>query len=304
MQESTACSWTRSKAEGFTLLLTQVEEDTVRLLLPFLLHGVGGGGTEDGSVSPEYRAATLMVLTQLCTVATLAPDFLEGGDSNSSQGSAEGLGAAPVMRTISAFQGALPDDSSCFSLYSLRPRSFGTGTQIPGLNFAKFPTLLRDQTGTLEMGHDPLVACQTLMSQQTVKHDTICLILQTEPLMWLMVMRISGLVAEMIGFCCSAAPADFQKRWPWRGAANPDDGHPPHCHAPPMHLPAKKRPQSKPNPSPHRCTMQLQTNHEIWAKSDFGTGRGEAWGLVFITRTNSRSCAGDSDCPEEVARLE
>ena len=49
----------------------------VRLLLPYLLHGVGSGDDEAGLV-PDYRSGTNMILVQLATIATLAPDFLEG----------------------------------------------------------------------------------------------------------------------------------------------------------------------------------------------------------------------------------
>jgi hypothetical protein len=55
----------------------QVNEEVVRLLLPYLLHGVGGDG-ESAGVSPDYRTATHMILVQLCSIATLATDFLEG----------------------------------------------------------------------------------------------------------------------------------------------------------------------------------------------------------------------------------
>ena len=46
-------------------------------MLPYLLHGVGADG-EENQVSPEYRAASYMILVQLCSLATLAQDFLEG----------------------------------------------------------------------------------------------------------------------------------------------------------------------------------------------------------------------------------
>ena len=49
----------------------------MRLLLPFLLHGVGAN-SQGGGVSPDYRTASHMILVQLCSIATLARDFLEG----------------------------------------------------------------------------------------------------------------------------------------------------------------------------------------------------------------------------------
>ena len=45
-----------------------------RLLLPYLLYGVA----DAGEVSADFRSATYMILVQLCTIATLAADFLEG----------------------------------------------------------------------------------------------------------------------------------------------------------------------------------------------------------------------------------
>ena len=49
----------------------------MRLLLPYLLHGVGVD-SQGGGVSPDYRTASHMILVQLCSIATLAKDFLEG----------------------------------------------------------------------------------------------------------------------------------------------------------------------------------------------------------------------------------
>jgi len=56
----------------------QVDEDVVRLLLPYLLHGVGADS--QAAVSPDYRTASHMILVQLCSIATLAKDFLEGAN--------------------------------------------------------------------------------------------------------------------------------------------------------------------------------------------------------------------------------
>lgn len=57
--------------------VVQVDEDLLRLLLPYILHGVGSG-SEGKGISSDYRGATYMILVQLSAVATLAPDFVEG----------------------------------------------------------------------------------------------------------------------------------------------------------------------------------------------------------------------------------
>lgn len=54
----------------------QIDEDLVRLLLPYLLHGLAPEGEK--LVSSDYMAASNMILVQLCSVTTLAQDFLEG----------------------------------------------------------------------------------------------------------------------------------------------------------------------------------------------------------------------------------
>jgi hypothetical protein len=62
------------------LLTCQVTEELLTLLLPFLVSGLQESATRD------YRAATLMVLTQLLSHASLSKDFLTGeqaqGDVN------------------------------------------------------------------------------------------------------------------------------------------------------------------------------------------------------------------------------
>ena len=50
--------------------LQQVSEDTLRLLLPYLVTGL------KPNTSRDYHAASLMVLTQLCAKAQLADEFL------------------------------------------------------------------------------------------------------------------------------------------------------------------------------------------------------------------------------------
>lgn len=55
----------------------QVDEDIVRLLLPYLLHGIGTDA-DTPQVTSEYRAASYMVLVQLCSAASLAQDLLQG----------------------------------------------------------------------------------------------------------------------------------------------------------------------------------------------------------------------------------
>ena len=50
----------------------QVKEDVVRLLLPYLLAGVGP------HVTADYRAASLMILTQLSSQATLSDTLVTG----------------------------------------------------------------------------------------------------------------------------------------------------------------------------------------------------------------------------------
>jgi len=50
----------------------QVKEDLVRLLLPYLMSGLGP------SITADYRAATLMILTQLASQATLSDNLLIG----------------------------------------------------------------------------------------------------------------------------------------------------------------------------------------------------------------------------------
>ena len=76
--------WSRIPALSSSLsegvLCSQVDEDMIRLLLPYLLHGVA----DAGEVSTDFRAATYMILVQLCTIATLASDFLEGQTSKES----------------------------------------------------------------------------------------------------------------------------------------------------------------------------------------------------------------------------
>lgn len=57
--------------------LWQVDEGVVRLMLPYLLHGVDADSQSRG-VSSDYRTASHMILVQLCSIATLARDFLEG----------------------------------------------------------------------------------------------------------------------------------------------------------------------------------------------------------------------------------
>ena len=52
--------------------LIQVKEDTVRLLLPHLVAGLGGNGSAD------YHAATLMIVTLLASKATLSEGLLTG----------------------------------------------------------------------------------------------------------------------------------------------------------------------------------------------------------------------------------
>ena len=50
----------------------QIKEDLVRLLLPYLMAGLAA------SVTADYRAATLMILTQLASQATLSDTLLAG----------------------------------------------------------------------------------------------------------------------------------------------------------------------------------------------------------------------------------
>lgn len=52
--------------------LMQVKEDTVRLLLPYLVAGLGGKGSAD------YHAATLMIVTLLASKTTLSEGLLTG----------------------------------------------------------------------------------------------------------------------------------------------------------------------------------------------------------------------------------
>ena len=54
----------------------QVTEDFTALLLPSILAGV------PREASPDFRAATLMILVQLAAQATLADSFLEGEPGN------------------------------------------------------------------------------------------------------------------------------------------------------------------------------------------------------------------------------
>ena len=55
----------------------QVDEDLLRLLLPYMLDGMGADADE-APVLSEYKAATHMILVQLLSKATLAQDFLDG----------------------------------------------------------------------------------------------------------------------------------------------------------------------------------------------------------------------------------
>lgn len=50
----------------------QIKEDLVRLLLPYLMVGLAE------SVTADYRAATLMILTQLASQASLSDTLLAG----------------------------------------------------------------------------------------------------------------------------------------------------------------------------------------------------------------------------------
>lgn len=59
------------------IFVLKVDEDLMRLLLPYILHGVGSN-PEGQIISPDYRAATYMILVQLSTVASLASDLVEG----------------------------------------------------------------------------------------------------------------------------------------------------------------------------------------------------------------------------------
>ncbi len=54
-------------------MLPAVSEDFLTSLLPFLLEGLGRGAGQD------YRAATLMVVAELCSKATLGRDCIKGG---------------------------------------------------------------------------------------------------------------------------------------------------------------------------------------------------------------------------------
>lgn len=56
--------------------MLQVKEDLVRLLLPFLMAGLGA------SITADYRAATLMIVTQLASQATLSDSLLAGTASS------------------------------------------------------------------------------------------------------------------------------------------------------------------------------------------------------------------------------
>ena len=56
----------------------QVKEDLVRLLLPYLMAGLGP------DITADYRAASLMIITQLATQATLS-DTLVTGQQETSQ---------------------------------------------------------------------------------------------------------------------------------------------------------------------------------------------------------------------------
>lgn len=58
-------------------LMLQVKEDLVRLLLPYLMAGLGA------SITADYRAATLMIVTQLASQATLSDSLLAGTASSS-----------------------------------------------------------------------------------------------------------------------------------------------------------------------------------------------------------------------------
>ncbi len=58
-------------------LTPQVKEDLVRLLLPYLMAGLGA------SITADYRAATLMIVTQLASQATLSDSLLAGTPSSS-----------------------------------------------------------------------------------------------------------------------------------------------------------------------------------------------------------------------------
>lgn len=59
--------------DGLTL---QVKEGLVRLLLPYLMAGLGA------NITADYRAATLMIVTQLASQATLADSLLAGTASS------------------------------------------------------------------------------------------------------------------------------------------------------------------------------------------------------------------------------
>ena len=50
----------------------QVKEELVRLLLPYLMAGMGS------DISTDYRAASLMILTQLASQATLSDPLITG----------------------------------------------------------------------------------------------------------------------------------------------------------------------------------------------------------------------------------
>ena len=53
-------------------MLVQVKEDTVRLLLPYVLAGLGR------KASADYHTATLMIVTLLASKATLSEGLLTG----------------------------------------------------------------------------------------------------------------------------------------------------------------------------------------------------------------------------------
>ena len=114
---------------SFCDVTVQIKEDMVRLLLPYIMAGLGP------KVSTDYHAATLMIVTLLASKATLSERLLTGDACLCTVHCREHavrthflqhvcfvsrlLGAVLMMRTLMSYGGFLPH-VLYFSLYSLR----------------------------------------------------------------------------------------------------------------------------------------------------------------------------------------
>ena len=85
----------------------QVKEELVRLLLPYLMAGLGP------DITADYRAASLMILTQLATQATLSDTLVTGQQETSGRPTHHGIAVWFIQSPMHAGCCNADDETSC-----------------------------------------------------------------------------------------------------------------------------------------------------------------------------------------------